>query len=102
VSFTLRLLNSARAELTEAAGWYESREALLGQDFLDQVTACFEQIEADPTRFAPDESFGDRVVRTCMVDRFPYRVIFEVRSEEVAILAIAHHRRRPGYWRERT
>lgn len=101
MSFTLRLLDVAREELAEAVEWYEAREAGLGQDFLDKVIDRLESIESDPTRFAPDESFRDRVVRTGMVRRFPYRVIFEVRGEDVAVLAIAHHRRRPGYWHRR-
>ena len=35
--------------------------------------------------------------------RFPYLLIFHERpdDEEVDIVAIAHERRRPGYWRDR-
>ncbi|MBI3461482.1 MAG: type II toxin-antitoxin system RelE/ParE family toxin [Planctomycetes bacterium] len=36
-----------------------------------------------------------------MLPRFPYRIIYEVRSDEIVILAIAHNRRRPGYWSRR-
>jgi hypothetical protein len=68
---------------------------------LDEVMASFESIERDPARFAADESFGSRIVRTCMLGRFPYRVIFEVRNDEIVVLAVAHHRRQPGFWRQR-
>ncbi|MGH7199704.1 MAG: type II toxin-antitoxin system RelE/ParE family toxin [Planctomycetaceae bacterium] len=40
-------------------------------------------------------------MRRQSLERFPYRVIFEVRQDEVRILAIFHHSRQPGYWRSR-
>jgi plasmid stabilization system protein ParE len=30
--------------------------------------------------------------------RFPYSIIYQVTAEELRILAVAHHRRHPGYW----
>jgi toxin ParE1/3/4 len=33
------------------------------------------------------------------VKRFPYRIIFQVDGERVTVVAIAHHSRRPEYWR---
>jgi hypothetical protein len=36
-----------------------------------------------------------------MIDRFSYHVVFEVRETEIVVKAIAHNRRRPGYWTRR-
>ena len=33
--------------------------------------------------------------------RFPYSLIYLVSGEEIRVLAVAHHSRRPGYWRSR-
>jgi hypothetical protein len=33
------------------------------------------------------------------VKRFPYRVVFQAEGDRVTVVAIAHHGRRPGYWR---
>ena len=33
--------------------------------------------------------------------RFPYSIVYQVKPEEVRVIAIAHQRRRPGYWRGR-
>jgi len=33
--------------------------------------------------------------------RFPFSIIYQVTAEELRILALAHHRRRPGYWTQR-
>jgi len=101
VSFNLRLLEQSKAELADAVEWYETREVGLGRDLLDEVMASFESIERDPTRFVLDESYGGRIVRTCMLRRFPYRMIFEVRKDEIVDLAVAHHRRQPGFWHKR-
>lgn len=39
--------------------------------------------------------------RRYFLRRFPYSIIYQVTAEELRILAIAHHRRRPGYWAHR-
>jgi hypothetical protein len=33
--------------------------------------------------------------------RFPFSLIYRVDRDTIAILAVAHHSRRPGYWRRR-
>jgi hypothetical protein len=33
--------------------------------------------------------------------RVPYSLFFKVNTDEVVILAVAHHSRRPGYWIDR-
>jgi toxin ParE1/3/4 len=33
--------------------------------------------------------------------RFPFTLVYRLRGDEVEILAVAHARRRPGYWRSR-
>jgi hypothetical protein len=44
---------------------------------------------------------GRRSVRRILVHGFPYSLIYLERARTVWILAVAHHRRRPGYWRRR-
>jgi hypothetical protein len=33
--------------------------------------------------------------------RFPYDVVFVAGAHEIIVVAVAHHRRRPGYWHGR-
>jgi len=33
--------------------------------------------------------------------RFPFNIIYRFGGEQLLILAVAHHRRRPGYWKSR-
>ena len=43
----------------------------------------------------------ERGVRKLRVNRFPYNLVYRILSDEVLVLAIAHHRRRPSYWQYR-
>lgn len=36
-----------------------------------------------------------------VLDRYPYTIFFDLSDHEAVVLAIAHHRRKPGYWRNR-
>ncbi|MCL2724887.1 MAG: type II toxin-antitoxin system RelE/ParE family toxin [Polyangiaceae bacterium] len=47
-----------------------------------------------PLLYEPD-------IRSAKVDRFPYRVVFLVAGDEIDVLAVAHAKRRPAYWRRR-
>ncbi len=40
--------------------------------------------------------------RRMIVRKFPYSLIYEVAGRELVVLAVAHGRRRPSYWRKRT
>jgi plasmid stabilization system protein ParE len=39
--------------------------------------------------------------RGLMVRRFPYQLIYYVRSDDIVLVAVAHTKRRPGYWKRR-
>ncbi|HEX4953384.1 MAG TPA: hypothetical protein VF017_08330 [Thermoanaerobaculia bacterium] len=40
-------------------------------------------------------------MRRLVLNRFPYSLFYTADSEEIRIFAVAHHSRRPGYWRHR-
>jgi plasmid stabilization system protein ParE len=56
-----------------------------------------ERIAAEPERW-PEHLAG---TRRLILDRFPYLVIYQIRASSIRIIAIAHARRREGYWRWR-
>ncbi len=41
-------------------------------------------------------------IRSFALRRFPYSIVYRALEAEVRILAIAHQRRRPGFWNKRT
>ena len=92
-----RYLPSAREELNEAAAFYEARVPGLGEVFLDDVDHAIETIRERPRIGA---SAGHRF-RKILLHRFPFSLIYADRGEELLIVAVAHQRKRPGYWRGR-
>ena len=98
----LRLEPEASEELRAAVKWYEERRAGLGTEFLAEVNSVLERIRQFPGigAFAPSVPKG-LGVRTTPVGRFPYSVAFLEQEGLIRVIAIAHSRRRPGYWRYR-
>jgi plasmid stabilization system protein ParE len=92
--FHPRAVEEARA----TRRWYARVSQNLADQFMAELDAAVARIEANPQGFSP-HLHGTRV---CRLNRFPYQLVFlEVTPDRVLILAVAHNRRRPGYWRRR-
>jgi|SRR3954447_7940563 toxin ParE1/3/4 len=87
----------ADVELVAAAKRYYCRQKKLGRGFLRAVHLALAKIQDDPNRFPIYEA----PARSCRVFGFPYRVIYEVWSDAIYVIAVAHSSREPGYWRNR-
>ena len=87
----------ARVELNDAADYYEERQTGLGWDFLEEVQLTIRRILDFPNAWQPLSAN----TRRCLTNRFPFGLIYQVRADEVRIIAIAHQKRRPGYWQNR-
>jgi len=84
------------AELEDASLFYESRMAGLGKSFAAEVERTISLIRQFPDAGSPIGLARRRV----LIARFPYSVVRRD-PDSVVILAVAHQRRRPGYWRRR-
>ena len=89
-----RYLPAAREDLNEAAAFYEASVPGLGDAFLDDVERAIESIRESPRIGAP---IG-RAFRRAILRRFPFTIVYAEDNDELVIVAIAHDRRRPGYW----
>jgi plasmid stabilization system protein ParE len=99
---SVRKHRAAVRELAAAARWYEER-AGLGAELLDEFEAALDRIMAHPRAWPSMATATDLELRRYLLPRFPYYVVYLVaRDGTVHILAFAHVRRRPGYWRRRT
>lgn len=99
---TVRILEEATEEVAEAVNWYESESPGLGLEFFEAVEAAIDLIEADiiPLQQLPREAHT-KEARRLILKRFPYDVVVLKRSDEILVIAVAHHSRKPGYWRKR-
>jgi plasmid stabilization system protein ParE len=94
----VRLRKIAKRDLREATAWYAERNADVAQRFTEEVSRTLELIERFPSTGAPVPGVPDREVRRLPVHNFPYHVVFISLSARIAVLAIAHDKRKPGYW----
>jgi plasmid stabilization system protein ParE len=89
----------AADEYRRALRWYARRSPAVAARFRDAVDRVVQQIAAGPQQGA---LFQGRY-RWFRTRRFPYVLYYDILSPvRVMILAVAHGRRRPGYWRRRT
>lgn len=84
----------AEREIETAARWYEARQTGLGQAFVDGVLHTLDLIEANPETFP----LLREPYRRKLLERFPYAVIYKLTPRRIYVRAVAHGRRRPGYW----
>ncbi len=88
---------AASRELIEAAGFYDLEQPGLGTAFLDAVEAALLTVVDNPYAFPV--LLGE--TRKRVVGRFPYSILCWFDGTTIHVSALAHHSRRPGYWRER-
>ncbi|MBM4328529.1 MAG: type II toxin-antitoxin system RelE/ParE family toxin [Deltaproteobacteria bacterium] len=93
----IRFLEIAEIELDEAVQYYNREAAGLGDDFLSEVLNTLDRIARFPKA---SQSCSKRTRRT-RTRRFPYGVIYQIRREEILVIAIAHLHREPDYWEDR-
>lgn len=81
----------------EAVSFYESLLPGLGKAFAAEVKKTVRLIQAHP-----DTGHGiSPGLRRHLVRRFPFSLIYHHEARSALILAVAHQRRKLGYWRAR-
>jgi hypothetical protein len=87
----------AETEFDRTVEYYEDISYGLGIEFAQEVYATIDRIIQYPDAWSP----LSRNTRRCLVNRFPFGVIYQVKSGFVSIIAVADLRRRPEYWLDR-
>jgi toxin ParE1/3/4 len=103
VKVRLELHPEAVREVDAAVDWYEGQRAGLGAEFFTELRWNL-QVIAEAPRATPPWFGGqarDLELRRLLMERFPFALPYIVLEELVVVLAIAHVRRRPGYWLQR-
>jgi len=93
---------AAADEAVEAAAWYELQQPGLGSEFDAAIQAALDLIEQEIVPLTPmPGTAGTRGAMRLVLKRFPYDIVVFDYESKTLVLAIAHHSRRPGYWRSR-
>lgn len=86
-------------DISAGIDWYEARSAGLGERFRSAVDARFDDIASAPEVFT--RAFDDLDYRFARIRKFPYLILYRVRSEFVNVLGVFHSASDPAKWRRR-
>ena len=87
----------ADLELSDTVDYYDHCEFGLGLEFAEEVYSSIERIIEYPS----SSSEISQSTRRCLINRFPYGIIYQQKGPAIRIIAIANLHRRPGYWKKR-
>lgn len=93
----VRLHPEARAELHDARNWYFERSPLSAIAFAQTVDNAISRIRDTPNSFP----LAEHGTRKFILQRFPFNIFYLTGETEIVIVAVAHQKRRPGYWSSR-
>jgi plasmid stabilization system protein ParE len=81
-----------------AFGWYCERSDTAAAGFLRELEHGVAAIAEAPQRWPP----GAAGTRRFLLKRFPLSLVYREQATSIQIIAVAHGRRRPGYWKHRS
>jgi len=91
------VLAEAQHELAEAQRFYDEETPGFGLVFVEAIEREFGLLFEYPF-------IGPPIVRSArrrVLADWPYSIVYQPILGTVYVIAIAHHSRRPGYWRKR-
>jgi plasmid stabilization system protein ParE len=94
---TVRVDERVRREAREATEWYAKRGRMLARRFRDELLAALFFAASYPLS-CPSYLHGTRRV---FLKKFPYFVVFLDWEGRIFVVAVAHAKRREGYWKAR-
>lgn len=91
--------SEAADELEEAHRWYAERSPAAAEGFADEVVWALGEIEDGPGRWPVEGHW----TRRFPLRRYPFKQVYRWRPDDdaVELVAVAHGKRRPDYWRDR-
>jgi toxin ParE1/3/4 len=92
-----RLHPLAWQEIEGGEAWYQQHGSDVGLEFIAEVSDAIDRIRRDPHRW-PKYLHG---TRRFVLDRFPFSIVYLDAEEIVNIVAVAHGKRKPAYWKRR-
>jgi hypothetical protein len=94
----IRFRPAAAREFVADVRHYDKQYLRRGQRFAEAVERTLLRIAESPL-LSPILCEPD--IRSAKVDRFPYRLVYIVVGGDIDVIAVAHAKRRPEYWRRR-
>jgi plasmid stabilization system protein ParE len=93
----LEFFEDAAAEIEEDRAWYRQRSESAEVGFLRELDHAVEQVTDAPAQW-PHYLAG---ARRYVFPTYPYSLVYFIENDVIKVVAVAHDKRRPGYWRKR-
>jgi plasmid stabilization system protein ParE len=87
----------AADEAEASRTWYFSRNPSVAAAFLSELSVAIDAIQETPTRWPRVHERYRRFV----LHKFPFSIVYIARDAYIEVIAVAHHRRKPGFWSTR-
>lgn len=88
---------SAQIEIEAAYDWYFGRSPQAADGFYEELIPALDRVREYSYQYPPHLYGTQRLV----LSRYPFSVVFRERLHDIQIVAVAHAKRRPGYWAKR-
>ena len=93
----IEFLDPADAEFVETIAYYNLQSEGLGYEFAAETKRAIERILQFPNAWAP----LSKRTRRCRTNRFPYGLIYQIRSNTILIVAVQNLHQHPDSWKSR-
>lgn len=89
---------AATEDAKAAYGWYKERNDLVAKAFVDEIDRAISIIDEKPGLW-PEYVIS---TRRYLLRKFPFSVVYRVKNKTIEVIAVAHGRRKPFYWKKRS
>ena len=90
------LLERAEHELLDAVEYYNRESPGLGYEFMAECLRTIDRVAHNPAAWQK----LSRRTRRALTNRFPYGIIYQVRDDELLVVAVMHLHRHPDTWKK--
>jgi plasmid stabilization system protein ParE len=88
---------AARREIKVSHAWYAQQSEDAADGFYEELLPAIDRVQQRPQLYPPYLYGTQRAV----LDRYPFSIVYREEPREIQIIAVAHAKRRPGYWMKR-
>ena len=97
MTYRLRVRREAKADIREAARWYEGERIGLGRAFVQQIDALLDRLRLNPMQY----QIVYQEIRRAIPRRFPYGVFYRIDGADILVFAVVDLHRDPSTWQDR-
>lgn len=98
MQYKYRISGPALQDIEEAYVWYEKEQPGLGESFLAAIDQAEKMITANPHTY---RFWYEKKVRGYVLRRFPFLILYVIKSGCIDVLAVYHTRQHPDKWKKR-